>query len=96
MAQGARLSGVRLGTSSARRLEIDHLIAISLGGSNDIKNLWPRSLDETKPLNAKLKDRLERRLHVLACIDKKVSLHDAQEAISRDWIAAYRKYIGER
>jgi 5-methylcytosine-specific restriction endonuclease McrA len=23
--------------------EIDHLISISLGGSNDIKNLWPQT-----------------------------------------------------
>jgi hypothetical protein len=76
--------------------EIDHLIAIALGGSNDIKNLWPQTLDDTKPWNAKLKDRLERRLHQLVCIDHALSLHDAQEAIASDWIAAYRKYVGER
>jgi hypothetical protein len=45
---------------------------------------------------AKLKDRLERRLRVLVCIDHALSLHDAQEAIARDWIAAFAKYIGER
>jgi hypothetical protein len=73
--------------------EIDHLIAIALGGSNDIKNLWPQSLDDAKPWNAKLKDRLERRLHQLVCIDHTLSLHDA---LASDWIAAYRKYVGER
>jgi hypothetical protein len=76
--------------------EIDHLVAIALGGSNDIKNLWPQSLDDTRPWNAKLKDRLERRLHVLVCVDKTLSLHDAQDALAHDWIAAYRKYVGER
>jgi hypothetical protein len=76
--------------------EIDHLIEIALGGSNDIKNLWPQSLDETKPWNAKVKDRLERRLHQLVCIDRALSLHDAQEAIASDGVAAYRKYAGER
>jgi hypothetical protein len=41
-------------------------------------------------------DRLERRLHVPVCIDRALTLHDAQEAIARDWIAAHTKYIGER
>jgi hypothetical protein len=76
--------------------EIDHLVAIALGGSNAITNLWPQSLDDAKPWNAKRKDRLERRLHVLVCNDHALSLHDAQDALARDWIAAYRKYIGER
>jgi len=75
--------------------EIDHLISISLGGSNDLKNLWPQSLDDTKLWNAKLKDRLERRLHRLVCDERSLKLRDEQEAISRDWIAAYRKYVGE-
>jgi hypothetical protein len=73
--------------------EIDHLIAIALGGSNEIKNLWPQSLDDTKHWNAKLKDRLERRLHVLVCDDHLLSLREAQEAIARDWIAAFQKYV---
>ena len=76
--------------------EIDHLISISLGGSNDIKNLWPQNFDDTKPWNAKLKDRLERRLHAMVCNERTLSFHDAQEAIARDWIAAYRRYVGER
>jgi hypothetical protein len=42
-----------------------------------------------------MKDRLERRLHVLVC-DRALELRDAQEAIARDWIAAYQKYVGER
>ena len=85
-----------LGNHQAFAYEIDHLISIGLGGSNDIKNLWPQSLDETKPWNAKVKDRLERRLHVLVCEDHALSLREAQEAIASDWIAAYRKYVGER
>lgn len=72
--------------------EIDHLISIELGGSNDIKNLWPESY-VTKPYNAHTKDKLEDRLHALVCA-KKVSLSEAQTAIRTDWIATYRKYVG--
>lgn len=74
--------------------EVDHLISLELGGANDIRNLWPESY-QTKPLNAHVKDRLEDRLHALVCHGK-VSLKDAQKAISADWVRAYRKYIGEK
>jgi hypothetical protein len=76
--------------------EIDHLIAIGLGGSNGIKNLWPQSLDDTEPWNAKFKDKLERRLQLLICDDHLLRLREAQEAIARDWIAAYQKYVAGR
>lgn len=72
--------------------EIDHLISLELGGSNDIKNLWPQSY-VTKPYNAHVKDKLEDRLHALVCHGK-VPLATAQQAIRTDWIAAYRKYVG--
>lgn len=71
--------------------EIDHLISLGLGGSNDIRNLWPESLD-TQPWNARAKDRLEERLHKLVC-DGGLSLDEAQTAIAKDWIGAYQKYV---
>src|SRR5882724_4941468 len=46
--------------------EVDHLISLELGGSNDIHNLWPQSY-VTKPWNAKVKDQLETRLHWMIC-----------------------------
>ena len=73
--------------------KVDHLISLDLGGSNDLKNLWPLSYSAT-PWNAHRKDALENRLHALVCAGA-ISLTVAQAAIGADWIAAYRTYIGE-
>ena len=69
------------------------MISLGLGGSNDIRNLWPESLD-THPWNGRAKDRLEDRLHKLVC-EGALSLDEAQAAIASDWIAAYQKYVEE-
>jgi hypothetical protein len=71
--------------------EVDHLIPLELGGSNSMKNLWPES-HRTSPWNARGKDRLEGKLHELVC-DGKIDLKNAQQAISSNWIAAYRIYV---
>lgn len=77
----------------AQKYEIDHLISLEIGGSNDIKNLWPQPYTTT-PWNAYKKDALENRLHKLVC-EKKITLQEAQDAIRTDWVAAYKKYKGE-
>jgi hypothetical protein len=77
----------------ADNFEIDHLISLELGGSNDIKNLWPQSYT-TMPWNAHVKDRLENKLHRMIC-DGIITMEDAQKQISTDWIKTYKKYIGE-
>jgi DNA integrity scanning protein DisA with diadenylate cyclase activity len=69
--------------------EVDHLISLELGGSNDIKNLWPQSY-KTMPYNAHVKDKLENRLHVLICTGK-MSVTDAQQGIAKDWVLLYNK-----
>lgn len=71
--------------------EIDHLVSLSLGGSNSKKNLWPQSY-KTTPWNAHTKDQLEDRLLALVR-GGKVDLHTAQQEMARDWIAAYKKYV---
>ncbi|WP_242529270.1 HNH endonuclease [Methylacidimicrobium sp. B4] len=86
-----RRYGVPLADRSS--YEIDHLIPLSLGGSNSIRNLWPQSR-RTQPWNAGKKDFLEDRLHQLVCSGK-VDLAEAQKAISTNWIDAYQKYIGQ-
>lgn len=71
--------------------EVDHLISLELGGSNDIKNLWPESY-LTEPWNAKVKDQLENELHAEIC-DGRIDMKTAQREIATDWIAAYKKHF---
>jgi len=74
-----------------RQYEVDHLISLELGGSNNIKNLWPQSY-LTTPWNAHVKDRLEDRLHSLVC-KQQITLQEAQCEISHNWILAFKKYF---
>ena len=68
--------------------EIDHLISLELGGSNDIANLWPQSYEGT--WNAHVKDQLEDRLHAMVCSGQ-IGLKEAQKAIAEDWIGKYKE-----
>lgn len=77
--------------------EIDHLIPLELGGSNDTKNLWPQKYEkknEKALWGAHKKDRLENRLRRLICT-KKITVKEAQDAIRENWIEAYKKYVEE-
>lgn len=71
--------------------EVDYLITPELGGATDVRNLWPEPYYETA-WNAHVKDQLEDRLHEMVCRGD-LDLATAQKDISRDWIAAYRKYF---
>jgi hypothetical protein len=66
--------------------EADHFIPLTLGGSNDIANLFPESA-EPKP-GFKEKDLVENYLHQKVC-DGSISLSAAQRAIATDWVAVY-------
>jgi hypothetical protein len=70
--------------------EVDYLIAPGLGGTEDIRNLWPEP-STSSTWNAHKKDALEERLHELVC-DGELDLDTAQKAIATDWITAYEKY----
>lgn len=75
--------------------EIDHLVPLCLGGADDASNLWPQPRRRIEPKwNAEAKDRLERKLCSLVC-DGLLDIGDAQEAIIKDWIAAYHHLYGE-
>jgi hypothetical protein len=87
-------AGTSEGTETlGKEYEVDHLISLELGGSNDIKNLWPQSY--TGEWNAHVKDALEDRLHALVCAaNPTITLEQAQKAISSNWIKEYKKVFG--
>jgi hypothetical protein len=76
--------------------EVDHLIALELGGSDDKSNLWPEPRRSIEPTwSAERKDELENKLHELICSGQ-ISVVEAQREIAEDWPAAYLKYINTR
>ena len=70
--------------------EVDHLIALTDGGADVKSNLWIQLYDG--PNNAHEKDKLEEKLHSLICTNK-MSMKDAQNCITKDWIACYKKVM---
>jgi hypothetical protein len=82
---------------SDRRLrdyEEDHLVSLELGGSpTDPRNLWPQPHHVVGGWGSYAKDRLENKLHHLVCKGN-LSLADAQRAIAKDWIGAYKQFVG--
>lgn len=73
--------------------EMDHDISLEIGGSNDIKNLWPQSYTGT--YNAHMKDALEDFLHDEVCAGK-LQLQCAQRAISGNWIDIYNEMANKQ
>lgn len=64
------------------RTELDHLVPLELGGSNDASNLWPETPPSPNP-----KDGVEGDLNRAVC-DGRVTLAAAQRAIARNWMTA--------
>jgi hypothetical protein len=71
--------------------QVDYLINPQLGGTDDIRNLWPQPYGTTV-WNARAKDALEDRLYQMVC-EKQIDLASAQRDIATDWISAYKKYF---
>lgn len=71
------------------RYEVDHLVPVSLGGSNAMTNLWPQP---RTPEGAPQKNELEAHLRALVC-SHQLDLTAAQKAIAMDWPAAARTYL---
>lgn len=74
---------------SASDYELDHLISLELGGSNDAGNLWPEHNDHP-PGAINSKDPVENALNRAVC-SHKVTLAAAQTAIATDWTTALAK-----
>jgi hypothetical protein len=69
--------GVR--RADAGGYELDHLVPLELGGSNDATNLWPEPFDE-----ARRKDVEEDRAHGLVCSHRATIEHE-QLRFREDW-----------
>lgn len=65
------------------KYEVDHLVSLELGGSNDISNLWPES--RTIVNGSLVKDKFENTLHAEVCSGK-ITIKAAQSEIVSDWL----------
>jgi hypothetical protein len=74
-----------------RSIEIDHIVPLEIGGSNDIANLYPEP--GSGEAGYHVKDGLENKLHDLVCSGA-MSLRAAQRGIAQDWEGLYRKVFG--
>jgi hypothetical protein len=73
------------GDPDSKKTELDHLVSLELGGSNDAANLWPES-----PATPNPKDKVENALNDAVCSGR-VTLAAAQAAIASDWLTAEQK-----
>lgn len=71
--------------------EIDHLISLELGGSNDLNNLWPEAALPVPGFHQK--DELENYLHDQVCRGQ-MDLATAQHLIATDWLSTYDRIFG--
>lgn len=66
--------------------EVDHLISLELGGSNQFQNLWPEPY--LPHPGARDKDKVENLLHRQVCAGK-IPIEAAQREIADDWYSVY-------
>lgn len=73
--------------------EVDHLISLELGGSNDIANLWPEAASPKPGFHEK--DQVENYLHSQVCSGA-ISLQQAQVEIANSWLDVYKQMPGSK
>lgn len=76
----------------AGEYEVDHLISLELGGSNEIANLWPEPAEPRPGFHEK--DKVENYLHEQVCSGA-ITLKEAQYQIAHDWMKVYQKMPGK-
>jgi hypothetical protein len=75
-------------------LEIDHIISLELGGSNDPRNLYPeRATFADGSPGYHVKDKLENATHRAVCAGT-ISLRAAQRRIAGNWELLYQQVMG--
>ncbi len=75
-----------IASHSLGQYEVDHLVSLELGGSNDISNLWPEAASPTPGFHQK--DGEENTLHQEVC-NGNISLVQAQQEIAQNWLGVY-------
>jgi hypothetical protein len=70
----------------ASAYQVDHLVPVELGGSNDIANLWPEAASPFPGYQQK--DALATYLHIAVCTGA-IDLATAQTEIATDWVATW-------
>ncbi len=73
---------------STGQYEVDHLVSLELGGSNDISNLWPEAASPKPGFHEK--DKVENYLHDQVCAGA-ISLPQAQQQIATNWLTIYNQ-----
>jgi hypothetical protein len=73
------------GDPRPEKTELDHLVSLELGGSNDATNLWPETPPTPNP-----KDKVENALNRAVCSGR-VTLAAAQNAIASNWTTAEKR-----
>jgi len=68
--------------------EVDHIISLELGGSNEIANLYPEAALPKPGFHEK--DKVENYLHSQVCSGA-IALHDAQVKIANSWLDVYNQ-----
>lgn len=77
---------------TAGQYEVDHLVSLELGGSNDIANLWPEAASPKPGFHEK--DKVENYLHDQLCSGA-ITLNQAQTEIATNWLAVYNQMPGK-
>lgn len=78
-------------THKSGQYEVDHLVSLELGGSNDISNLWPEAASPKPGFHEK--DSVENYLHDQVC-NGSIPLRQAQIEIATNWLAVYQSMSG--
>ncbi len=68
---------------------IDHFIPLSLGGTNEVQNLWPQKIKGIV-YGATQKSLSDDYLHRQVCAGN-ITLEKAQDMIFRDWVKVFRE-----
>jgi len=74
-----------------RTLEIDHIVSLELGGSNDVANLYPEKANAHPGYH--VKDKLEDAAHKAVCAGT-ISLRSAQRQIASNWEKLFKLLFG--